>query len=280
MYKIIAFCKWCQNLALPELAAELKKVGVDGVDLPCRPGASITPEKAREKLPEAKKIFQDHGLTLERLVTGIVEANEEAECQLEAIRAVGIQKIRLGSFDVGDGVNAVHLLDKARHKLAELQKLLQKHQVHAAIQNHSGTCLEVNISATLRLLEDCDPQWIGIQCDPGHLTISGEPVELAFDWIGPYLHSVNFKSPRREYSVDPETGHLRFTPIWVPLRDGMLDVRAVLKKLKSVGYTDPISIHGEYRTHYYYIEKDTQATNRLIADDVAYIRKLMAEMTQ
>ena len=84
--------KWCQDLPLPELAAHLKELGFDGVDLPCRPGAPIGPEDAPKMLPEAKKVFDDHGIALERLVTGITEANDVNDHQLEAIRAAGVKR--------------------------------------------------------------------------------------------------------------------------------------------------------------------------------------------
>lgn len=274
MYKIIAFCKWCQSLPFAELAAHLKGVGVDGVDLPCRPGAPIGPAEAPAKLPEAKRILEDHGLPLVSLVTGIKEATDENERQIEAARNVGVKDIRLAGYEFGPGDDLCAVLEDARRKLEGIQRLLEKHNVRGSIQNHSGHCLEVNVSSTLRLIEHCDPRWIGIQCDPGHLTLSGEPYDVGFDLAGPYLHSVNFKSPRQEYFIDPETNRLSFKPIWVPLRDGMLDVPGVLKTLKKLGYTGPIIVHGEYRTHYYRIEDDMEASGKLIADDVAYIRKM------
>lgn len=277
MHRLLAFAKWCQYLPLAELAAELKKTGVDGVDLPCRPGAGIEPDDAAAKLPEAKRIFADHGLTLDRLVTGIVEANDQTDRQLAAARAVGIAKIRLGGNGVRPGENAAKRLDECRRHMEGLQKLLEKHQVRAAIQNHSGNSLDVNVSSILRLLANCDPQWLGVQYDPGHLTVSGEPIDLALDLLGPYLHSVNFKSPRQEYFTDPQTGRLAFKPIWVPLRDGMTDVPAVLRKLKAVGYTDAIAIHAEYRTHYFFIEKDLKATTQIVTEDVKYVRQTMAQ---
>lgn len=279
MYRVIAFCKWCQELPLPELAAHLKGVGVDGVDLPCRPGAPIGPADAPKMLPEARRVFEDHGLVLERVVTGIQEANDETDRQLEAIRNAGVSKIRLGGYHVprDEVANATQLLDEARRKLAGVEKLLKKHGVKGGIQNHSGITLDVNVCSCLLVMQDCDPEWVGVQCDPGHLALSGEPFELAVALLGPRLHSVNFKSPRQEYFADPTTGHLTFQPIWVPLRDGMLDVPAALKALRAAGYTDPISIHGEYRTHYHRIERDVEETGKLIGDDVAYLRAMMAE---
>jgi len=279
MYRLIAFCKWCQHLPLPDLAAHVKALGFDGVDLANRPGGTIEPEESAKKLPEAKRICEDHGLTLDRLVTGIDTPDDAADRQLAAIRKVGVERIRLGGYPIprGEEHRAQQILDDARNKLAGLQKLCEKHGVRAAIQNHSGSALEVNVSSCLLMMQDCDPAWIGIQMDPGHLCLSGEGYELAVGLMGPYLHSVNFKSARWEYYVDPHDGRLHYKPIWLPLSDGMLDVPGVLQALKAAGYSEPISIHGEYRTHYYYIEEDMAKCGELIGKDAAYVRKIMAE---
>jgi sugar phosphate isomerase/epimerase len=55
----------------------------------------------------------------------------------------------------------------------------------------------------------------------------------------------------------------------------MLDVSSVLRELREVGYTDATSIHAEYSCHFYWVEKDIEATNKLVAKDVAYLRELI-----
>jgi len=276
VYELIAFCKWCQGLPLPELAQNLKSLGFDGVDLPCRPGAPVTHANGPEKLAEAKRVFEDHGLKLSRLVTSLTEANGETERLLEAIKGVGVERIRIGGYAVRGDDDALQVLDAARRKLEALEPLMKKHGVKGGIQNHSGATLDVNISSCLLMLQDRDPEWLGVQCDPGHLTISGEPIKLAIGLLGPRLQSVNLKSPRQEYCINPGTGRLSYRPIWVPLRDGMLDTAAVLSALRDAGYTEPISIHAEYRCYFYMVEHDLEATNKLVAEDVRYVRELMA----
>jgi len=276
VYKLIAFSKWCQDLPLPELAQNLKALGFDGVDLPCRPNAPVTHANGPEKLPEVKRVFEDHGLELSRLVTSLKDANAETERLLESINAVGVEKIRIGGYAIRGDDDPLEVLDEARRNLEALEPLLAKHGVKGAIQNHSGATLDVNISSCLLMLQDRDPAWLGVQYDPGHLTLSGEPIKLAIGLLGPRLHSVNFKSPRQEYFTSPPTGRLQYRPIWVPLRDGMLDAPAVLSALQGAGYTDPISIHAEYRCYFYRVEDDVEATNKLVAEDVRYVRELMA----
>jgi len=284
MSRLIAFCKWCQSLPLPELAANLKKLGFDGVDLPCRPNAPVTHANGPEKLPEVRKVLEDHGMRLERVVTTIHETDVETERLLEAIHEVGVRRIRIGGYSMGSGTyqdqNPREVLAVARKKLAALGKLLEKHQVKGGIQNHSGNTLDVNISSCLLMLQDCDPEWVGVQYDPGHCTLSGEPPALAVPLLGPYLQSVNLKSPRQEHFVDPGTGRTTWRATWVPLRDGMMDVRATLKALQNAGYQQPLSIHAEYRSHFHFVERDLEATNGLVAADVAYVREVMAEIAK
>ena len=52
----------------------------------------------------------------------------------------------------------------------------------------------------------------------------------------------------------------------------------VLPALKAVGYTDPISIHAEYRSFFHLVEHHLKPTNTLVAEDVIYVRQLMQEL--
>lgn len=281
MYDLIAFCKWRQSLPMAELAEKMKGLGFDGIDLPCRPSAPITHATGPRELPEAQKVCTDHGAPIVRLVTSLEAADDETERLLETVREIGIRKIRIGGYSLaGEHKNtpAREVLALARKRLAALGKLLEKHGVMGAVQNHSGPTLDVNASSCLLMLSDCDPAWVGVQYDPGHCTISGESIDVAVPLLGPYLHSVNLKSPRQVPVVDPETERLTWRNVWVKLRDGMVDVHQLVATLCDAGYTDPISIHAEYRNYFYTVEHDGDATDKLVAEDVAYVRKVMAEV--
>jgi sugar phosphate isomerase/epimerase len=277
MHKLIAFSKWCRDLSLMDMADHLKRTGIDGVDLPVRPtAAAITPDEAPKKLPEAKKVFNDHGLELTQCVTGITCADDETERNFAAFAECGVKQIRLGSWHVLGDDTPTTVLDRARRDLPEIQKLCEKYGVRAAAQNHSGPYLSANVSGALRLVEGCDPKWIGIQVDSGHLGLAGEPFDFAVDLAGDYMQAVNLKSGRWEYFADRETGKLTHEKIIVPLRDGLTDIPGVLSKLKQVGYDGPLSIHAEYRTHYMRIEDHVDTTTDLVRQDCQYVRSLMA----
>ncbi len=276
MYQLIAFSKWCDNQPPAEQARSLKAAGFDGVDMPCRQSSAVTHASAPAKLPEVQKIFADHGVPIMRMVCDILDEDDAVvERFLETLNKLGIRKIRAGGFHVPPGADVPALFDRARRRVAQVEKMLARHGIAGGIQNHSGDCLEVNVSSALRLLQDCDPRWLGVQYDPGHLTLSGENPRLALGLLGPYLHSVNFKSPRQEYDLDSAAGRLCYVPVWVPLRSGMLDAPLVLRALQAAGYRDAISIHCEYRSYFFRAEKYAGEVNRLVKDDVDYLRALM-----
>ncbi len=276
MYPLIAFSKWCSHLKPEEQAPLLKSLGFDGVDLPVRPGDTLDHANGPAELPRWKKIFEDHGLRLTRLVTQLKTADAEAERLVACCAELGIRKIRIADYSFNRITDYRPVYDEARRNLKGLEALFARHGVAGGIQNHSGTRMAVNISSLLRAIEHCDPRWIGIQYDPGHCTLSGEPPRCALTLMGPYCHSVNFKSPRHMNLTDPATGRMTWRAAWVPLRDGMLDVPQVLYALKAAGYADPISLHAEYGAYFFEVTSNLKATQKLVAADVAYVRECLA----
>ena len=49
----------------------------------------------------------------------------------------------------------------------------------------------------------------------------------------------------------------------------------LLDTLAAAGHTEPLSVHAEYRSHFYRVTSDVDAVNRLVAEDVRYLRALM-----
>ena len=276
-HQLTAFCKWCQNYPFEKIAQTLKDANFDGGDILCRTGSPIDHANAPALLPEIKKVFDRYSLSLKTLVTGLIEPDAEADRLLGTASSIGVEKVRLGFFNVRPHQKYQECFDTARARLARMEKLLARHGIKGSLQIHSGDYLETNASSTVRLLEVFDPQWLGVQYDPGHLAATGESIRLALDIIGNYLHSVNVKSPRWEYTINPDTGRLQYQVIWVPLKDGMLNVPLLLEELDRVGYKDALNIAAEYRCSFHMVENDVEATTALIAKDVKYVRNLMKD---
>ena len=62
--KISVFTKPWKTMPLPKLAAHVKSMGTDGIELPVRPGFQVEPRNAARDLPAAVDILGDHGLQI------------------------------------------------------------------------------------------------------------------------------------------------------------------------------------------------------------------------
>ena len=276
MYELTAFCKWCQFLPYREIAATLQTLGVDGGDVVCRRESQITPDNAPRELPAIKAVFDGAGLSLKTMVTDVVCADSTADRVFGAAADIGVERVRLGFLRL-DGRPYPERFIQARRDLAGLEKLLERRKLRGSLQFHSGGfCLEANASAVMRLLDGFDPAVLGVQFDPGHLAAAGEPIGMALDMVGAYLHGVNVKSPRYEPVVSAEDGRLSYRITWVPLKDGMVNVPRLLAELRRVGYGGTLNLFCEYCCGFYSVEHDVAATTRLGTADVVYLKNCMA----
>ncbi len=276
--KLIAFTKWIFDKPVEEMAQVLAQAGFAGVDLPVREKAGIPAAVAKKLLPQAKKVFADQGLSMDQLVTDIIEPSADLDALLEVFRSVGVTKIRLGGKSLRPDQSAREVFDQHRRSLEALEPYLARHEMRAGIQVHSGNTVHATVGLCLLCLKDRDPRWLGVQVDTGHLSYAGESPELAIALAGPYLHSVNLKAIRRDVAVDKKTGKLTWPAVVVPLRDGMVDWVSILRALMNAGYTDALSIHAEYRSAYFRYEENTELTTQLISDDRAFIAGIMKSM--
>ncbi|HHW09179.1 MAG TPA: sugar phosphate isomerase/epimerase [Firmicutes bacterium] len=276
--KLIAFTKWLVGKPMTEVAATLVKGGFDGADLPVREKAGMPVEEALRTLPEVKKLFADHGMTIERLVTDIIAPRPGLDELLALFQELGIRKIRLGGKGLRPLQKAREIIDEHRRELEALEPYLLKHGISGAIQIHSGATAHATMGLCMYCVRDRDPKAIGIQIDTGHLQVAGELPEQAIYMAGPYLHSINLKAIRKAWSIDPKTGQMVWQNIVVPLPDGTVNWRSIFRTIADVGYKDPLSIHPEYRSPYYRYEENTELTTKLISQDRAFVAAILEEM--
>jgi len=266
------FAKIFGGISLEEIAKRVKQAGFDGVDLPVRPNGAILPEEARRRLPEAARIFEDQGLTLPMIVSGITSVeSDHAEDVVAACAEIGCRHIRTGSWRYEPG-RYWEQVDAARRDLEGLERLAEKYDVCLQPQQHSGHALNSTCASTVNLVKDRNPRYIGIQADPGHVAVEGERQDMGLDIMRAYLASVNVKSPRYYAVADRESGAFRWQVKWVPLNEGLVEWREVLSVLKGFGFSGPFSFHPE--------QSDRTEEQRLevSAQDCAWLRPVMADV--
>ncbi len=91
---ITVFTKpWDGEVGLEELGKKMKEIGVQGVELPVRPGYQVEPENIAKDLPKAVRILGDQGIKIGSVAGSVDEPtiNAMGECDVKILRiCVGI----------------------------------------------------------------------------------------------------------------------------------------------------------------------------------------------
>jgi sugar phosphate isomerase/epimerase len=241
------FTKHLQDLDLPEIVAALQSVGVQGADLCVRPGYPVSPENAERALPEAARQFAAEGLSIP-LVTAPTDLTRPdvayAEQLYAACAEAGVAHVKLGYWHWAPGEDYWARVEECRAHLEGFQELSRQYGVQTVVHTHSGRTMGLNASAAMALVQDFDPQHVGVYLDPGHLSIVGEPIDMALAIVREYLSVLSFKDLARHRLVEEE--ELRWGTRVVPLGEGYGDWPTLLRALKALPYEGPVSFHSEY----------------------------------
>ena len=271
--KFIMFTKHLEGLDVPGLIRALKSVGVEGADLCVRPGYPVTPENATKELPAAAKAFEEEGLSIP-LVTTPGDFTDPAIDNVEQLYAAcgeaGVGHIKLGYWHWSMEEGYWTAVDRIRKYLEGFQELSKKYGVKTCVHNHSGVSMGLNSCAAMNLVKGFDPKYVGIFADPGHLSIVGEPINMALDIVREYLSLLAFKDLMRQRVVrnDKVTWQTRV----VRIGHGFGDWETLLRCLKEMKFDGPISFHSEYSGE----PVDTVIDMARI--DIRFIRDLLGRM--
>jgi sugar phosphate isomerase/epimerase len=271
--KPIMFTKHLKGLEIPELIDALAFVGVEGADLCVRPGYPVHPENVGQALPQAAARFAAADLSIPLVTTpgDFVRPDiDYAERLYAACAEAGVENIKLGYWHWSPECDYWQEVERIRGYLDGFAELSEKHGVRTCIHNHSGFCFGLNASSAMHLVADHDPRYVGVFADPGHLSIVGEPIELALDIVRGYLAVVAFKDLVRQRFV--QDGRVIWKTRVVRLGQGFADYAAVLRGLERIGFDGPVSFHSEYSG------EPVLSVIDLARVDVRYIRGLMQEL--
>jgi len=244
----IMFTKHLEGLEIPGLIKALKSVGVEGADLCVRDGYPVTPDNIERALPEAVKQFAGEGLSIP-LVTAPTNFNrpdiDYAERYYGACGQAGVKHIKLGYWHWSPEKHYWTQLDEVRGYMEGFQALSEKYGVQTVVHNHSGTSMALHSCAAMNVVKGFDPQHVGVFADPGHLSICGEPAEMALDIVRDYLSVLAFKDLIRQRPLgrpvqgSPASGVMR-------MGQGFVNWPALVKSLKRLNFNGPVSFHSEY----------------------------------
>jgi len=244
--KAVLFTKIFPKDSLKELAQRVKKMGFQGIEYPFRSGYQVEMENAPRGLPLLAKAMKEEGIEITVATANFDENNSSyVEAFYEAVGKQGIPFIRPAYYRSG-GLYFWSQLEVARKKLKSLAKLSAKYGPKTLLHNHSGSLLTCSCLGARMLADTCDPEYVGIYIDFAHLSLNGEPFEMALGICGEYLSLVGVKANRYVAGNRNEKGELQYKVEWTPLKDGITDWTKAVKLLKKVAYNGPYIFHAEY----------------------------------
>ena len=268
--KFIMFTKHLQGLDLPDITKALHSVGVQGADLCVRPGYPVNPENAATALPTAAKQFAAEGLSIPLITTpgDFLEPTDEETIRVYAAAGeAGVENIKLGYWhwhaNHANNDGYWSQVDFIRSQLDGFAKLSEKYGPRTCIHNHSGTSMGLNACAVMNLVKGFNAQHVGVFADTGHLSIVGEPINMALDIVTSHLAVMAFKDLAR--SPGMRGGAV------VRMGKGFVDWETAVNTLVAMDFSGPISFHSEYSG------EPVESVIDLARIDVRFIRALMAK---
>ena len=267
--QFIMFTKHLVGLDILNIIKALQSIGVLGADLCVRPGYPVNPENAERQLPVAAEQFRNEGLSIPLVTapTGFTDP-EQADLQrlYSACAKAGVPNIKIGywkwSKDKG-GYWAI--VDQIRRQLECLQELSVKYRIKTCIHNHSGCIMGLNSSAVMHLVKGFDSCHVGVFADTGHLSVVGEPIDMALDIVKDYLAVVAFKDMMRQPGMREGCRVVR-------MGHGFVDWETTLHTLLETHFSGPISFHSEYSG------RSAETVIDMARSDVEFINALLEKI--
>lgn len=265
---ITVFTKsWVEPLA--SLSDKVAALGVNGVELPVRPGYQVTADDVATGLPQAVRTFKDRGLIIHS-VAGSVDEKTIAACGDNGIATIRI----FAPIDMKIGYEAS--IARYRRDFDAALPHLERFGVNVGVQTHSGNCIG-SASGILRLIESYDADRISAVLDMAHCALAGEPTELALDILWPRIRNlVNFKSAFRERTNGPEEAEATYRIRWTTARHGGFSWRELVKLLQSKGFSGAYCLPAEYTDPAGGPQRMGDDVLPFLRDDAAYLKSLIA----
>lgn len=274
--KLAVFTVMLPEWTPEEAAAELRHAGYDGVewrvthDVPPAgqaqtfwKGNRCTLAPTLENAERAKRLAQENGLTIPNIGTYISLGELEAvEGAITFTKAAGAPMFRVGLGQWQGGYREHERAAKAF--LREVVARTKEAGLKALVELHHGTIVPSSAHA-LRLLEEFDPEHIGVIHDAGNMIREGkEDFLLSAELLGPYLAHVHLKNAAYDR---PEAGGV-WSARWAPLEDGAVDFTQLFKVLAQIGYRGWVSTEDF---------SGVRQGREMLEHNIAFIREKMAE---
>ncbi|KGA96997.1 xylose isomerase [Alkalihalobacillus alcalophilus ATCC 27647 = CGMCC 1.3604] len=196
---------------------------------------TIQPNWKSEELLKLRKETEKLGIeTLSvtpYLTCGDLEATEDV---LKKAKLLGANMIRIGVPRYDGALPFSDLLQQAKRYVKEVEELCKQYQIKGLVETHHQT-IAPSASLALRLVEESNPDHIGVLYDPGNMVHEGyEDYRMGIAMLGSYLAHVHAKNAA--YFSKEQEGIKKWQGKWVRIDRGIVDWVEVMNALKESGY--------------------------------------------
>ncbi len=278
--EICVFSKHFQSMDADQLGRAMQELGVDGVDLTVRSGGHVEPASVKTDLPAFQDALAEHDIKISMLTTSITGADEpHAVDVIEAAGKLGIPYLKLGYWHYKGFGTYRQCADEVKAALKGLEPVLKHHGVKAGFHTHSGDYMGLSAEFILRLIEERDPNVIGVYYDAGHCTIEGGASGwmMGLDLVSDRLFMVAVKDMAYFHMGSPDSPRKGWRLLMVPMDAGLTDWPAFVHCMKAIDFQGPVSFHSEYQGPYSYIDMTQEQVVEQTRKDLAYFRSLMGD---
>lgn len=239
------FSKPLHNRSYDKLPELLPRLGVDAVDLTCRPKGHVLPENAQRDLPRAVELLRDADIAVPMVTTGITDINKDrAKDILRTVARLKIKHVKLGYWPYEDLQRIGKRLQEVKAQLADISKFCADLGLTAGFHNHSGgPTVGCALWDLHHLLGKLAPRAIGSYFDIRHAFTEGG---LAGWKVGMHLLARRIVMAAVKDFVWAEVPDKGWRPKDVPLGQGMVPNLEGLKMLRTLKFSGPVSLHMEH----------------------------------
>jgi len=155
-------------------------------------------------------------------------------------------------------------IDAVVAMLKESVRIAADSGVVLAIENH----IDYTSEEIYQILQRVGSDRLKVNFDTGNtLRMMEDPVKAARR-LGPYTVATHTKDLDACRHVPPEEWYFFSS---VPVGTGLIDIPGVVRALKESGYTGVLAVESDHH-------KDNQDEDKLVADSVAYLKKLVGKI--
>ena len=267
------FPKFFKHFDVHALAGLVRELDLDTTNMVVRDGYWCQRATLARDVPAFVKAMETEGLKIHFATAGFAPADVIARPELvQVLGDNGVREFRLDYFKpTGDVPGDFR---RARADLERMVSVLEKANVRAVYQLHHGTLIS-SPSAAYHLVNGLPHEWIGVEPDPGNQTFEGhENFLTSAKLLGEYVVAAGIKDSRitrdETKANEPNKGWKRE---WWPMDEGVTNWHEFVRAMAAIDFSGTFVMMGHYD------EKDVESHRRKLKREVAYLRRVVREVS-